>query len=824
MTDSSSPGWVLAESSSLEPLELLRRALDSMASRTALGLGPLLLVSLWGLSFPALLLRRLGEHIQRLQENSSLNPGLGGSLGTAAMAKVGWLEQPLDPFNASDTRSFLQRYWVNDQHRNGQDGPVFLHLGGEGSLGPGSVMTGHPAALAPALGALVISLEHRFYGLSIPTGGLSMSQLRYLSSRHALADVVSAHQAFSRLFNISSSSPWICFGGSYAGSLAAWTRLKFPHLIFAAVASSAPVRAVLDFSEYNNVVSRSLKNTAIGGSLECAAAVAAAFTEVERRLRAGGAAQRALGAELGVCGPLGSREDQAELLGALQALVGGTVQYDGQAGAPLSVRQLCALLRDHSHPTPYRGLRGAVQIVLHGLGQKCLSFPRSETVAQLRATEPQVSGVGERQWLYQTCTEFGFYVTCEHPGCPFSQLPALPSELELCEQVFGLSASSVAQAVAQTNSYYGGQTPGATQVLFVNGETDPWHVLSVTRVLGPSELALLIPNASHCLDMAPERSSDSPSLRLGRQRIIHQLQAWLSQAKERQTAGKSWPSDYPLRAEGSPGPTLHSRWFPVLGLRQDSHSGVSQVNGEEGGKSPLREGPELHGARGFFALPLQVQFQGLVTPTRTIGLFNNSTLPKLDLSTALKVPCTIQYVAVTGSCEELETTRKWVDIVYYVCNIVTFSYGISSKYEYLKADVNWTQWLMPVILQRAEEDKGQGCTDHCTDLQFQSLQAWGSPTAWSVQSSHIFCANGFIDKQVYTVLEGLVTPTKTIGLFNNSTLLKLDLSTALKVQCTIQYLAVTGYCEKLEMTRKWMIPSIMLTMTECQHLKVSLQI
>lgn len=113
---------------------------------------------------------------------------------------------------------------MNDQHRAGQDAPVFLHIGGEGSLGPGSVMagkeqglgdwrlgrgtagdsigrpqtapnshpplshvlfTGHPAALAPAWGALVISLEHRFYGLSMPVGGLDMAQLPYLSSRHA---------------------------------------------------------------------------------------------------------------------------------------------------------------------------------------------------------------------------------------------------------------------------------------------------------------------------------------------------------------------------------------------------------------------------------------------------------------------------------------------------------------------------------------------------------------------------------------------------------------------------------------------------------------
>ncbi|XP_075399609.1 thymus-specific serine protease [Tenrec ecaudatus] len=486
----------------------------------------------------AFLLRRLTEHTQQLQERSGPLLGLNQGPDAPVLPKEGWLEQQLDPFNASDGRFFLQRYWVNDQYWTGPDGPVFLHLGGEGTLGPGSVMRGHPAALAPAMGALVVGLEHRFYGLSVPAGGLDMGQLRFLSSRHALADMASAHLALSRLFNVSSSSPWICFGGSYAGSLAAWARLKFPHLIFASVASSAPLRAVLDFSEYNQVVSRSLMNAALGGSPECWTAATEAFSEVERRLRAGGAAQAALRAELGTCGPLSRAEDQAELLEALQALVGGAVQYDGQAGAPLSVRQLCGLLvaggGGRSRSASYGGLRRAAQIVLHSLKQKCLSTSRAETVAQLRDTDPQVSSIGDRQWLYQTCTEFGFYITCAGPACPFSQLPTLPSQLSLCEQVFGLSISSVSQAVEQTNCYYGGQSPRATHVLFVNGDSDPWHVLSVTQSLGSLESALLIPNASHCLDMAPERASDAPSLRLARQKIFQQLQTWLLQVKENQ--------------------------------------------------------------------------------------------------------------------------------------------------------------------------------------------------------------------------------------------------------------------------------------------------
>ncbi|XP_014397394.1 PREDICTED: thymus-specific serine protease [Myotis brandtii] len=484
-----------------------RRGLGSMALGPALWLGPLLLASLGGSSAPASLLRRLGEHLRRFQESSVL--GLSPDPGVAARPREGWLEQPLDPFNASDRRTFLQRYWISDQHWASRDGPVFLNLGGEGSLGPGSVMRGHPAALAPALGALVIGLEHRFYGLSIPAGGLNMAQLRFLSSRHALADVVSARLALSRLHNVSSSSRWVCFGGSYAGSLAAWARLKFPHLLFAAVASSAPVRAVLDFSAYNEVVSRSLTNTAIGGSPEVGVGPSLGAGEGRRPSNWGqGGKCSQLGA--GVWG--GGTPRDARTLGAARPWLAG--------GRGDIYECMCVSM----YIVP--------QVVMHSLGQRCLSFSRAETLAQLRVTEPQVSGVGDRQWLYQTCTEFGFYVTCEDPTCPFSRLPALPSQLELCEQVFGLSTWSTVQAVAQTNSYYGGQTPVATQVLFVNGDMDPWHVLSVTQDLGPSVSALLIPNASHCLDMAPERPSDTPSLRLGRQSILQQLQTWLKLAKK----------------------------------------------------------------------------------------------------------------------------------------------------------------------------------------------------------------------------------------------------------------------------------------------------
>ena len=51
-------------------------------------------------------------------------------------------------------------------------------------------------------------------------------------------------------YGLRSRNKWVTWGGSYPGMLAAWARLKYPHLFHAAVASSAPMTAELDFQGY----------------------------------------------------------------------------------------------------------------------------------------------------------------------------------------------------------------------------------------------------------------------------------------------------------------------------------------------------------------------------------------------------------------------------------------------------------------------------------------------------------------------------------------------------------------------------------------------
>lgn len=76
--------------------------------------------------------------------------------------------QQLDHFNATDTRQWNQRYFVNAQlHKPG--GPVFLHISGESASDPNMMVYGQWYKWAKEHHALMLQLEHRYYGKSRPT-------------------------------------------------------------------------------------------------------------------------------------------------------------------------------------------------------------------------------------------------------------------------------------------------------------------------------------------------------------------------------------------------------------------------------------------------------------------------------------------------------------------------------------------------------------------------------------------------------------------------------------------------------------------------------
>ncbi|XP_074496690.1 thymus-specific serine protease [Sebastes fasciatus] len=473
---------------------------------------------------------QLQEAKQQLQTISSRQP--------LQHVKEGRIHQQLDHFNRQDVSTFPQRFYVNEAHWQRPDGPVFLFIGGEGPIFEFDVLAGHHVDMAEEHGALLLALEHRFYGDSINPDGLKTENLADLSSQQALTDLAVFHQYISQSFNLSHRNTWISFGGSYSGALSAWFRGKFPNLVYGAVASSAPVRAELDFSAYSNIVGLSLMNEAVGGSEKCLAGVQEAFAAVEA-LMGGNTSQVA--EDFGCCQIPKDLDDQIELMQNLADIIMGTVQYN-EEGVLMSISELCGVMTNKSEVyeeemEAYNRLVKLAQIYHSTSEEPCLDVSHEKTVKDLMDTSLH-SGRrrAARQWTYQTCTEFGFYQTCEDATCPFSGMVTLRSQTELCPMVFGISQHSLPGRIAFTNTYYGGDKPHTHRVLYVNGGVDPWKDLSVVQDRstedGEEAQIVFIKDTAHCADMMSRRVTDRRSLKKAREEIERHVSSWLKMATQ----------------------------------------------------------------------------------------------------------------------------------------------------------------------------------------------------------------------------------------------------------------------------------------------------
>ena len=168
---------------------------------------------------------------------------------------------------------------------------------------------------------------------------------------------------------------------------------------------------------------------------------------------------------------------------------------------------------------------------------KCRDIDYSEQVKKWSAeekvsgTDPRASDQFMRLWQYQTCTEFGWYQTCETgSNCPYAQgYNVLQWNLQLCQLLFGIEPAQVMANMAATNSFYGGSSfPNATQVIFPNGEVDPWHWESCLVSPEPSVDTLFVKGASHCEWMHAVKSGMTESLILAKQAIQNRIASWLT--------------------------------------------------------------------------------------------------------------------------------------------------------------------------------------------------------------------------------------------------------------------------------------------------------
>uniref|UniRef100_A0A803L310 Lysosomal Pro-X carboxypeptidase n=1 Tax=Chenopodium quinoa TaxID=63459 RepID=A0A803L310_CHEQI len=197
-------------------------------------------------------------------------------------------------FNPQSYQTFQQRYLINEKYWGGakKNAPIFIYMGNEGDIEWFAHNTGFMYENAPHFKALLVFIEHRYYGKSIPYGGdkevayKNASTQGYLSSTQALADYATLILDLKNNLT-ASESPVVVFGGSYGGMLAAWFRLKYPHVAIGALASSSPI---LNFGNltspfsFNNIVTQDFRSE----SENCYEVIKRSWTQIEETAKQNG--------------------------------------------------------------------------------------------------------------------------------------------------------------------------------------------------------------------------------------------------------------------------------------------------------------------------------------------------------------------------------------------------------------------------------------------------------------------------------------------------------------------------------------------------------
>jgi dipeptidyl-peptidase II len=475
----------------------------------------LFLVALWVVDVDCL---RLHKKPSSNQKSTSIPP-----------FKTFYMTQFLDHFNLRDDRTFQQRYLVNDDHFNPISGPVFFYTGNEGDIESFWDNTGFMFDIAPLFQALVVFVEHRYYGKTLPFGddSFDLDKVSYLTVEQALADYAVFLTQFRKDYNLTENNPIIAFGGSYGGILAAYMRFKYPNLVNGSIAASAPIYltaglapSTLFFSDVTNDFAK---------EPGCVPLVRKAFAAMDDSFKKGD--YSTLNNAFKLCNPISDEAGYHHLLlwmrnaFTIMAMVDYPYPASFLGDLPAwPVHYSCQQLVNETNSgvdilTAFKNLAG---ILYNDTTSTCFDI-----YAQfIECADPTSCGLGNdaKAWDYQACTELN---TVQETNGVTDMFPVISYTPELrqeyCKRVWNVTIREDWTAI----NYWGRDIKSASNIVFSNGLLDPWHNGGPLTDLTESLVAVVISEGAHHLDLRAADPADPQSVKNARYAEILEIMKWI---------------------------------------------------------------------------------------------------------------------------------------------------------------------------------------------------------------------------------------------------------------------------------------------------------
>ncbi|KAF1981672.1 extracelular serine carboxypeptidase [Aulographum hederae CBS 113979] len=449
------------------------------------------------------------------------------------------LQVPVDYFHNdskyephSDAK-FPLRYWFDASHYE-EGGPVIVLCGGEtdGSDRLPFMEKGILYQLSKATKGVGVILEHRYYGESFPVANLTTESLRFLTTAQALADsdYFARHVTFPGLEDknlTAPATPWVAYGGSYAGAFVAFLRVQYPHTFFGAISSSGVTKAIYDYWQYYEPIR-------IYGPQDCIKTTQQFTSFIDSILieKKDASAIVKLKAAFG----LSNLTHDDDFANVLSYGIGGWQgrNWDPEVNDP-SFNEYCkTITSDTPISNSTEPERAALESLLEFSGvESSSSFVTRllnwinyinvgvvQSCTLSRMTQNQCFSQYEKglysgntllaytwkSWSWQYCTEWGFLQTGS--GVPADQQPLisrlinLPYTTIICKEGFGRATPPDTDTVNK----YGGYDISYPRLAIVDGQADPWREATPHAFAAPNRTSttkepfILIEGAVHHWD------------------------------------------------------------------------------------------------------------------------------------------------------------------------------------------------------------------------------------------------------------------------------------------------------------------------------------